>query len=702
MDTSQARILIVDDEPLHTKALCDTLREEGYITTGHTSGRAALEALRQNDFDLLLTDLMMPGLDGITLLRMALEIDGALVGLVMTGHGTIATAVEAMKMGALDYLLKPFTLSAVLPVIARALQVRRLKTENIQLRETVAVYELSTAIAFAADSQTILQKIADAAFDQGDARSVSVLLPTADGTELVVAAVRGRQTNLRANSRFAVNPEIAQWVERTHQLFSKPQELTDRHSIPLFPIPDIAASVSIPLLAAGKLMGILNFWPSRAERPIALGRVKALSILAGTGASGLHAARSLEALTRKADELTRTIQERERIEAQFRQSQKLEGVGQLAGGIAHDFNNLLTVIIGRSQLLQAKLEADSSFRHDVDLILQTGERAAGLTRQLLAFSRKQLLQPRVLDLNRTVADIDKMLRRLIGEHIELVTVLPDDLGAVKVDPGQIEQVIVNLAVNARDAMPNGGKLIIETGNVVLDETYVKQHVSAHAGPYVMLAVTDFGCGMAAETQSRIFEPFFTTKEQGKGTGLGLSTVYGIVKQSGGNIWFYSELGFGTTFKIYLPCVDSVVEDLPKASQIFQRAKGSETILLVEDERTVRELSEDILRDAGYRVLVAANGVEALDVCEDHKETTIDLVVTDVVMPKMGGPELAKRLGSLRPSVKTLFLSGYTNATMMHSETLNGRVDFLQKPFGAQSLTNKVRWVLDSQLVPQKP
>jgi two-component system cell cycle sensor histidine kinase/response regulator CckA len=387
------------------------------------------------------------------------------------------------------------------------------------------------------------------------------------------------------------------------------------------------------------------------------------------------------------------ITEKKELEAQLRQSQKLEGIGQLAGGIAHDFNNLLTVILGRSQILLKKLEAGPLWR-DANLIHRTAERAASLTGQLLAFSRKQHLQPKVLELNAVVTDMDKMLQRLIGENIELATILDQKLGRVKVDPGQMEQMILNLAVNARDAMPDGGRLMIETSNVHLDETYTKQHVSAKPGRYVMLAVSDTGCGMDSETQARIFEPFFTTKEPGKGTGLGLSTVYGIVKQSDGNIWVYSEVGKGTTFKVYLPCIDEDA-DAPSSALDELKLDGAETILLVEDEEDVRELSEEILRDMGYKVLVAANGHQAAGICEQY-ENAIDLLITDVVMPRMSGPELSRRVCKVRPSMKVLFLSGYTNASVMHNEVLDADCHFLQKPFTAESLGGMIRQILDSK------
>ncbi|MDQ3821045.1 MAG: ATP-binding protein, partial [Acidobacteriota bacterium] len=329
------------------------------------------------------------------------------------------------------------------------------------------------------------------------------------------------------------------------------------------------------------------------------------------------------------------------LEEQFRQSQKLESVGQLAGGIAHDFNNLLTVIAGYSDLTLRRMGERDALYRNIEEIKKAAERASILTRQLLAFSRKQILQPVVINLNATVANMDKMLQRLIGEDIHLVTLLDPGLGKIKADPGQIEQVIMNLAVNSRDAMQMGGKLTIETKNVHLDEAYARRHIAVKPGAYVMLAVSDTGTGMDAETQARIFEPFFTTKEQGKGTGLGLSMVYGIVKQSGGNIWVYSEPGHGTTFKVYLPMVEERMENV-QGIAAPEVARGTETILLVEDEDAVRLLLQDILETEGYTVLVASNGNEALRLCEQH-EGRIHLLMTDVVMPGMGGRQLVERI-----------------------------------------------------------
>jgi PAS domain S-box-containing protein len=383
--------------------------------------------------------------------------------------------------------------------------------------------------------------------------------------------------------------------------------------------------------------------------------------------------------------------EQEQLE-QLRQSQKMEAVGQLAGGVAHDFNNLLTAISGYSDLGLRRLGDADPLRKNLEEIKKASTRATSLTRQLLAFSRKQMLQAKVLDLNAIVGDLDKMLRRLIGEDIDLVTSLDPISCQVKADPGQIEQVVLNLAVNARDAMPRGGKLTIETGHVYLDEAYARAHVAVQSGPYIMLAVSDTGAGMDPDVKKRVFEPFFTTKEVGKGTGLGLSTVYGIVKQSGGNIWVYSEPDQGSTFKIYLP----LVHEKPEGSELkpnVEMPHGQETILLVEDEEMVRNLSREILEMNGYRVLTAANGEEACRTCEVFNGE-IHLMVTDVVMPQMSGRELAESVAKKRPSTLVLYMSGYTDDAIVRHGVLDDGMPFLQKPFTPDSFARKVRELLE--------
>ena len=394
------------------------------------------------------------------------------------------------------------------------------------------------------------------------------------------------------------------------------------------------------------------------------------------------------------------ITERKCLEQQFRHSQKMEAVGRLAGGVAHDFNNLLTIITGYSQMIQRNLEPGSPMRAHVDAVLKSGERAAALTHQLLAFSRRQDFTPRVLDLNTVVGNTEKMLHRLIGEDVELLTVLPAGLGLVRGDHGQIEQVIMNLAVNARDAMPNGGNLTLETANVELDEAYARGHMPAEPGSYVMLAVTDTGFGMDASTQAHIFEPFFTTKEPGKGTGLGLATVYGIVKQHGGNIWVYSEPGHGTSFKIYLPRVEMSAAKAEPHRATARALRGSETILVVEDEQDVRSLVVRLLRSMGYWVLEASRADEALMVCLRHKGP-VHLLLTDVVMPQMSGRDLLDRLRPLRPDIRVLFTSGYAEEAL-HRKVLESGAAFLQKPFTEEALARKVRDVLDGGKEAKRP
>ncbi|MCK9461226.1 MAG: PAS domain S-box protein [Proteobacteria bacterium] len=384
---------------------------------------------------------------------------------------------------------------------------------------------------------------------------------------------------------------------------------------------------------------------------------------------------------------------REKLEEQLRASQKLEAIGSLTGGIAHDFNNLLSVILSYTGFALDAVPEGEPLREDLLEVKNAGERSAALVRQLLAFSRKQMMEPVPLDLNQITAELEKMLRRILGEDIDFVQALAPDLGLTFADPGQIEQVLMNLVVNARDAMPTGGKLTNETTNTELDDEYAASHVAVEPGPYVMLAVTDTGRGMDEGTKARIFEPFFTTKEKGKGTGLGLSTAYGIVRQSGGDIHVYSEPGLGTTMKIYLPRKTSPAVVAPKVSIPPTRLTGSETILVVEDEEAVMNLAKRILDTAGYTVLTATSGDEALATCERHADQ-IHLVLTDVVMPGMGGREFAERLAKLRPGIKVLYMSGYTDDAIVHHGTLDAGTKFVGKPFNSTDLTRKVREVLD--------
>ena len=1061
MDSSIGKILIVDDEVELKNILVEALISQGYEAVGFNAGEEALEALRKHAFDVLLTDLMMPQMDGISLVGEGVQIDPNLICIMMTGQGTIQTAVDAMKIGTFDYVLKPFRLQTMLPVLTRAMNMRHLRLENVQLREAVAIHELSETIAFTLDPQTVLSKLADGALQQSEADEVSVLLPTSNGDELFVAAVRGKRRERLLGERVPFGQSISSWVARQHEPVLLHGEVDDERFVALWPRPDIRSSVSIPMLVAKKLVGVLNLNAVDRPRPFTLGQMKALTILAGTAAAALESAAlytqvqqaeksyrsifenavegffqstpegrfitvnpalasilgyespaaaienftdiahqlyvdpefraeansllqergllvgfefeayrkdgqriwlsenrrivrddfnkrtyyegtledittrkqveeavrlsqqqyeslvhsidgivweldaatfrftfvsqqaerllgypperwinepnfwpdhlhpedrlwvldfcveatskqedhqfdyrmiaadgrvvwlrdsvtvdardperillrgvmvditerkqaevelkqseeryrdlvenardiiyehdleghytatnnaglqltgyslaetlelnlmervapeylekaremlrlrlageivtayELEILTKEGDRvpvevntrlvyqngvpvgvqgIARDLTERKHLEEalreseqQQRQSQKLEAIGQLAGGVAHDFNNLLTAINGYSALALRRVGDDHPVTSYLEEIKKAGDRAANLTRQLLAFGRKQLLQPLALNLNNVVGDMIKLLKRLIGEDIELVTKPCVDLKQIKADPGQLEQVLVNLVVNARDAMPRGGTLTIETANTTLDAAYASRHVGVTPGEYVLLAISDTGTGMDHDTQSRIFEPFFTTKEKDKGTGLGLSTVYGIVKQSGGNIWVYSELGKGTTFKVYLPLVEEEVTALAETAGRAPIKRGSETVLLVEDESMVRKLASELLAESGYIVLEANGGEAAINLGKEHK-APIDLLITDVVMPKFSGKEVAEQLRAIHPETKVLFMSGYTDEAIVHHGIVDSDIAFIQKPFSERALAQKIRDVLDS-------
>ena len=459
--------------------------------------------------------------------------------------------------------------------------------------------------------------------------------------------------------------------------------------------------------ALGRTGVELRFWSNAKDRSNFLkllqenGRIRDMPVKfltkLGEVRTGLLSAEVIEVSGQRSIlTVTKDLTEYRKLEQQLWLSQRMEAIGRLAGGVAHDFNNLLTVISGSCLQLLGELDTTDPRRLLVEEIQQAGDRAALLTRQLLAFGRRQVLAPRLMDLNEVVRNAETILRRLLGEDIDLMTVISPEVILVQIDPGQVEQVILNLAVNARDAMPNGGKLTIETAFVDLDESYASTHPPLPVGNYVMLAVSDTGCGISPEIQAHIFEPFFTTKSASQGTGLGLAMVYGIVKQSGGYIWVYSEVGHGTSFKIYLPRVRRDGRPEPTEEVVPLAAKpspGGETVLVVEDEDAVRRLVGRVLAAGGYRHLEASNGEEALEICAQWGET-VHLLVTDVVMPRMVGPELAKRLQAFYPELRTLYVSGYADQAVVHHSVLERGIAFLQKPFTPDVLLRRVREVLD--------
>jgi PAS domain S-box-containing protein len=468
---------------------------------------------------------------------------------------------------------------------------------------------------------------------------------------------------------------------------ASPDELIGQHIFGLYADNDKWFDLADYLRSSEPFKGLTAEW-KRKNNTTTVVRVSGRSVL--NGGEGIIFELFAEDVT-----------ERRALEQQLRQSQKMEAVGRLAGGIAHDFNNLLMVILGYSEFLLERLGAEPHLRGPAQEIAGAAERASSLTRQLLAFSRKQMLAPRIVNLNDVATENIKMLTRMIGEDIDLVMVPSPNLWPIRADAGQIDQVIMNLAVNARDAMPSGGKLTIETCNVTLDDEYARFHAPLRPGDYVMIAISDTGAGMDTDTQSHIFEPFFTTKGT-KGTGLGLSTVYGIVKQSGGYIWVYSEVGRGTTFKIYLPRVASIGE--PATAHVaapveYRKVEpGTETILLVEDEANLRYLARQYLEKQGYKVIEAADGAVAMQIAVAH-EAMIHLLLTDVIMPGMNGRELAQRIAEIRPNVKILYMSGYTENVIGHNGMLDAGIRLLQKPFNLRDLKSKVREVLDASPTP---
>jgi PAS domain S-box-containing protein len=806
MTPDLARILIVDDEEANMRALYETLRDHGYDAEGFTTGEEALAALRARQFDVLLTDLMMPGMDGVELLAAAIKIDAHIVGVLMTGQGTIETAVRAMQAGALDYVLKPLKMSALLPVLARAVAVRQLRLEILELRNTVAIHELNQAIAHTLDANVLLDKVAEAVLAQFEADEASIMLLAEDGKSLLVAAARGGRRDTLLGTRVPNGTGIAGHVVAHRKPMVLQGEATEAGITPPYPHPEIQTGLCMPMMTRNKLVGVLNVNYTQRPRTIPFGQIQVLSIFANTAAAGIEAARLYEderrthtrysqILNMAADgiisidqeqrivlfnfgaekmfgygpeevlgeplavllpegmaethrghvegfgrgpdrsramaprarlvgrrkdgallnvevsiskhsekgevlytAIVRDVTERATLEDQLRQAQKMEAVGQLTGGIAHDFNNILTVVIGNAEAMGGAFPADTPHQEDLAELLGAAKRGATMVARLLQFSRRGTLSMRPVHAGAVVSDLSTMLRRLLPETIRFEFAdATDPSDTVLADGGAIEQVLVNLCTNARDAMPNGGSLRIECERTWLDEGYHATHPWVTPGAYVSVAVTDTGMGMDEETRQRMFEPFFTTKPAGEGTGLGMAMVYGLLKQHNGMAHVYSELGQGTTVKLYFPAATEIESDTPalRLSDGTAAAEGTETILLAEDEPGIRRVTKRALEGKGYRVLVAGDGEEALELYGTHRDE-VALVISDLVMPKLGGRQLAQALRKEGSQVPILFTSGYSAESASGAAKLPPGVEFLQKPWTVTDLLALVRKLLDEQ------
>jgi two-component system cell cycle sensor histidine kinase/response regulator CckA len=642
------RVLLVEDSPSDAKLVLREIRAAGHAVEFERveDAPAMRAALTRQGWDVVISDWSMPKFSALAALTVMKTAGLDLPFLIVSGTVGEDLAVEAMRAGAHDYVLKD-KLVRLAPALERELR-------EHQVREA--------------------HRTSEQALRASEARFSRLTQSGIIG--VVVGDLFGNI--LEANEAFLAIVGYPRAALMAGEL--RWQDLAE-------PASRLATELGLEELRAG---GIATPHEEQYVRKDG-SQVAVLVGMATFDTSRLIAFMVDLTPQKRAEEALRHSEE------QLRQAQKMEAVGRLAGGIAHDFNNLLSVILSYSEMLVEQFPVGDPRRDDLAEIGKAGQRGADLTRQLLMFSRQEVVEPRVLDLDVVLAQTDKMLQRIVGEDVDIVYVGAPTQARVRADPGHIEQVIVNLVVNARDAMPGGGKLTVEMKNVVLGEAYAREHLGIGAGKYVMLAVSDTGMGMDRQTQKRIFEPFFTTKERGKGTGLGLSTVFGIVQQCGGGIWVSSEPGHGTTFKVYLPRVEAQTDATPTPeAQVapLEALVGSETILLVEDEDQIRAVARGILRKQGYHVMEAGNGDEALLQSKEF-DGTIDLLVTDVVMPKMGGIELAERLAQSRPTMKVLCMSGYTDDALVRHGAMKGSIAYLQKPITPEKLARRVRRLLDA-------
>jgi PAS domain S-box-containing protein len=645
---STTRVLHVEDEATDSDLVSLWLHEAGldWEVVRVETRQAFITALEDGAFDLVLSDFQLPSFNGHEALRETRLRRPELAFVFFTATLGEEYAVEALKAGATDFVAKERP-DRLVPALQRAVRESEERAARRRAERDLQEREASFRLLFESNPHPMW------VFDRETLRFLEVNL----------AAV--------GHYGYARDEFLA-------------MRITD-----IRPPDEVGRAVAA---VRGDMTAGVQRHTGTWRHQLKDGRLIDVDVVAHDIEFGGRSGRLV---------VSHDVTERTRLEAQLLQSQKLEAVGQLAAGVAHDFNNLLNVITGYSELLLRTLPADGPGHERTEQILRAAERGASLTRQLLAFSRRQVLEPTVLDLNATLEEVKSMLTRLIGEDIKIVTSLDPALGPVWADPGQMEQVLVNLAVNARDAMPQGGALVLETANVDLDEDYARTHPGASAGQHVRLAVSDTGHGMDAATAAHVFEPFFTTKPRGKGTGLGLATVHGIVKQSGGHVDLYSEPGHGTTFKIYLPRVQDAVASRAEPGPRVESRGGAETIVLVEDEDGLRALIREVLEESGYRVIDAGNPEAGLAAARSATGG-VDLLMTDVILPQMRGHELAAKVREARPGVRVLFMSGYTDEAVGQHAVLEPGAHFLQKPFSLAALLAKVRAVLEEPAEPAEP